>query len=126
MRKDAGICACSQPFISEMRPSQATGQKAKRPGKGSGSIRESFMLLEVIQAVISLLGTQAAGGVESLRVTSRTWSPLLLAQGITEAHSKSLMPCCCLPGREKGDMHCMWLHGLPALTGLGPDRLLEL
>lgn len=40
MRKDAGICVCSQPFISEMRPSQATGQKAKRPGKGSGSIRE--------------------------------------------------------------------------------------
>lgn len=40
MRKDAGICVCSQPFISEMQPSQATGQKAKRPGKGSGSIRE--------------------------------------------------------------------------------------
>lgn len=40
MRKDAGICVCSQPFISEMRPSQATGQKAKRPEKGSGSIRE--------------------------------------------------------------------------------------
>lgn len=74
------------------------------------------MLLEVIQAVIPLLGTQAAAGVESLRVTSRAGSPLLLAQGITEAHSKSLMPHHCLQSREKGEMgkhsdcpHPMWL-----------------
>lgn len=45
------------------------------------------MLLEVIQAVIPLLGMQASGGMESLRVTSRAWKPFLLAQGITEAHS---------------------------------------
>lgn len=59
------------------------------------------MLLEVIQAVIPLLGTQAAAGVESLRVTSRAGSPLLLAQGITEAHNKSLMPHHCLRAGRK-------------------------
>lgn len=62
------------------------------------------MLLEVIQAVIPLLGTQAAGGMESLGVTSRAWSPLLLAQGMAEAHRKSLMPHHCLQGGEKGEM----------------------
>lgn len=66
--------------------------------------------------MILLLGTQAAGGMESLGVTSRAWSPLLLAQGMTEAHSKSLMHHHCLQGREEGEMgkcsdchHHMWL-----------------
>ena len=71
------------------------------------------MLLEVIQAVIFLLGMQAAGGVESLRVTSRAQSPLLLAQGSTEVHSKSLTPGRCLQsseeretGKRLGHCHC--------------------
>lgn len=40
MRKDAVVCARSWPFISETQPGQATGQKAKHPGKSSRSIRE--------------------------------------------------------------------------------------
>lgn len=59
------------------------------------------MLLEVIQAVIPLLGIWATGGVESLRVASRAWSPLLLVQGSAEVHSKSLTPRCFLQSNEK-------------------------
>lgn len=66
--------------------------------------------------MIPLLGMHAAGGVESLRVTSRARSPLLLAQGSTEVHSKFLTPRCCLQSSERRDMgkrlghcHCIWL-----------------
>lgn len=59
------------------------------------------MLLKVIQAVIPLLGMRAVGGVESLRVTSTAWNPLLLDQGFTEVHSKSLTPHHCLQSNEK-------------------------
>lgn len=62
------------------------------------------MLLEVVQAVILLLGMRAAGGVESLRVSSWAWSPLLLAQDSTEVRSNSLMPCHCLQSSEKREM----------------------
>lgn len=59
------------------------------------------MLLEVIQAVIPLLGMWASGGVESLRATSRAQRHLPLAQGSTEVHSRSLMPRRCLQSSEK-------------------------
>ena len=40
VRMPASVRARSRPFISETWPSQATGQKAKHPGKSSRSIRE--------------------------------------------------------------------------------------